>query len=181
MRGFLIFLHVANRQTRCYLVYDYLPWFLRMAPLHPGQSMPTANTPQIERAIHIHAQVHTNWTVRSNGTLIHGPIVSTGQIFIDEKLEQEIMALEPYGSHTEIEQLNNVEDGIYATESSTGAMTLFDTEPLDVVDYKNGVVGYITLSRIRAQARILVREQDCAVQASSCSIDIGQPLIVHQM
>ncbi|EYE90854.1 intradiol ring-cleavage dioxygenase [Aspergillus ruber CBS 135680] len=99
----------------------------------------------IQRAIHIHAQVHTNWTIRSNGTLVHGPIVSTGQIFIDEKLEQEIMALEPYASHTEIERVKNLDDGIYTTESNTGAMTILDTEPLDGVDYMNGVVGYITL------------------------------------
>ncbi|BCR92193.1 uncharacterized protein ACHE_80093S [Aspergillus chevalieri] len=77
--------------------------------------------------------------------LVHGPIVSTGQIFIDEKLEQEIMALEPYANRTEIERLKNVDDGIYATESSTGAMTLLDTEPLDGVDYKNGAVVYTTL------------------------------------
>ncbi|OJJ52459.1 hypothetical protein ASPSYDRAFT_95556 [Aspergillus sydowii CBS 593.65] len=99
----------------------------------------------IQRAIHIHAQVHTNWTVRSNGTLVHGPIVSTGQIFVDEKLGAEIMALEPYASHTEIERVKNEDDGIYTEESSTGAMTILDTEPLDGVDYRNGVVGYITL------------------------------------
>lgn len=74
---------------------------------------------QIQRAIHIHAQVHTNWTIRSNGTLVHGPIVSTGQIFIDEKLEQEIMALEPYASHTEIKRVKNLDDGIYSTESNS--------------------------------------------------------------
>ncbi len=74
---------------------------------------------QIQRAIHIHAQVHTNWTVRSNGTLVHGPIVSTGQIFVDEKLGAEIMALEPYASHTEIGRVKNEDDGIYTEESSS--------------------------------------------------------------
>lgn len=28
---------------------------------------------------------------------------------------------------------------------AAGAMTVLDTEPLDGVDYRNGVVGYITL------------------------------------
>lgn len=28
---------------------------------------------------------------------------------------------------------------------AAGAMTILDTEPLDGVDYRNGVVGYITL------------------------------------
>ncbi|CAI7610001.1 unnamed protein product [Penicillium bialowiezense] len=99
----------------------------------------------VQRAIHIHVQVHTNWSVVSNGTISHGPIVSTGQIFIDEALEDEIMALEPYASHTQIERVPNDVDGIYTTESMTGAMTLLDTEPLDGVDYRNGVIGYITL------------------------------------
>ncbi|KAJ5915195.1 hypothetical protein N7454_011307, partial [Penicillium verhagenii] len=99
----------------------------------------------VQRAIHIHAQVHTNWSVVSNGTITHGPIVSTGQIFIDEALEKEIMAVEPYASHTQIQRVPNYEDGIFTTESMTGAMTILDTEPLDGVDYRNGVIGYITL------------------------------------
>lgn len=53
----------------------------------------------------------------SNGTISHGPIVSTGQIFIDEALEEKIMALEPYASHTQIERVPNDLDGIYTTES----------------------------------------------------------------
>lgn len=127
-------------------------------------------TTQVQRAIHIHVQVHTNWTVQSNGTLLHGSIVSTGQIFADETISQEIMALEPYASHTQIERVKNDADGIYTHESaskyltkdlisslslspklatnfriSAGAMTVMDTEPLDGVDNKNGVFGYITL------------------------------------
>lgn len=65
------------------------------------------------------AQVHTNWTVRFNGTLVNGPIVSTGQIFIDEALERQIMAMEPYASHTEIQRVQNDIDGIFTTESSS--------------------------------------------------------------
>lgn len=74
---------------------------------------------QVERAIHIHAQVHTNWTVESNGTIIRGSTVSTGQIFIGEELEKQIMALEPYASHTEIERVQNDDDGIFLTESDS--------------------------------------------------------------
>ncbi|KAL4931348.1 intradiol ring-cleavage dioxygenase [Aspergillus undulatus] len=99
----------------------------------------------VDRSIHIHVQVHTDWSVTSNGTLSHGPIVSTGQIFADEALERQLMALEPYASHTQIPRTLNDNDGIYTTESMTGAMTLLDTEPLDGVDYRNGVLGYITL------------------------------------
>ncbi|KAJ5661374.1 aromatic compound dioxygenase [Penicillium longicatenatum] len=106
----------------------------------------------IERAIHIHVQVHTNWSVILNGTISHGPIVSTGQIFFAEELEEEIMAMEPYASHTQISRLKNVNDGIYTNESYNkilaGAMTIMDTEPLDGKSYKSGVLGYITLDTI---------------------------------
>ncbi|KAJ3534120.1 hypothetical protein NM208_g7675 [Fusarium decemcellulare] len=102
----------------------------------------------VQRAIHIHVQIHTNWTILSNGTLAHGAIVSTGQIFLDELLSREIMALEPYVNHTEIQRVENADDGIYNQESSTGAMTLLDTEPLDGKDYRNGVFGYITLASL---------------------------------
>lgn len=74
---------------------------------------------QVQRAIHIHVQIHTNWTILSNGTLAHGAIVSTGQIFIDELLSRQLMALEPYVSHTEIERVKNADDGIYNQESAS--------------------------------------------------------------
>ncbi|KAI8682644.1 INTRADIOL-DIOXYGENAS domain-containing protein [Fusarium sp. Ph1] len=107
----------------------------------------------VQRAIHIHVQIHTNWTILSNGTLAHGAIVSTGQIFIDELLSRQLMALEPYVSHTEIERVKNADDGIYNQESATGAMTLLDTEPLDGKDYTKGVFGYITLGVQMSQIR----------------------------
>lgn len=74
---------------------------------------------QVQRAIHIHVQVHTNWSIQSNGTLLHDSIVSTGQIFADERLSEEIMGLEPYSSHTEIERVKNDADGIYTQESTS--------------------------------------------------------------
>lgn len=106
-----------------------------------------------------------------NGTIDHSSIVETGQIFIDEPLSAQIMAMEPYASHTEIERLKNSGDGIYAQQAQctflsrgesaircagdknanetnfflAGAMPFVDTEPLDGVDYANGVLGYITL------------------------------------
>jgi protocatechuate 3,4-dioxygenase beta subunit len=98
----------------------------------------------VERTIHIHAQVHTNWTVRGNGTIISSNIVSTGQIFFDEDLSQQIMALQPYVTHTEINRTVNAVDSIFAAEAG-------DWDPamavvaLDGVDVTKGMVGYITL------------------------------------
>ena len=99
----------------------------------------------IERSIHIHVQVHTNWSVIANGTISHSRVVETGQIFFDEALEAEIMALEPYVNHTQIERLKNSDDTIFYEHAQSGAMVTVDTEPLDGVDYKNGVLGYVTL------------------------------------
>jgi hypothetical protein len=77
--------------------------------------------------------------VVSNGTISHGPIVSTGQIFIDEALEKEIMAIEPYASHTEIERVHNDVDETYSFESiSKSAASLpmeFDKVPMSVSNY----------------------------------------------
>ena len=70
----------------------------------------------VERSIHIHVQVHTDWSVTSNGTISHSRVVETGQIFIDEPLSAQIMALEPYVNHTEIERLPNSDDSIYAEQ-----------------------------------------------------------------
>ncbi|KAF7586584.1 hypothetical protein BBP40_008658, partial [Aspergillus hancockii] len=47
----------------------------------------------VERAIHIHVQVHTNWGVRGNGLIISSNTVSTGQLYFDEALEQKIHEL----------------------------------------------------------------------------------------
>ncbi|KAF2795674.1 protocatechuate 3 [Melanomma pulvis-pyrius CBS 109.77] len=99
----------------------------------------------VERTIHIHVQAHTSWSVRSNGTIVASNIVSTGQIFFDEELSEQIMALEPYASHTQINRTTNDIDSIYAGEVVGGWNPTMQVEALDGVDVKNGMVGYITL------------------------------------
>ncbi|KAL0933332.1 uncharacterized protein CTRU02_212295 [Colletotrichum truncatum] len=99
----------------------------------------------VERTIHIHAQVHTDWSVRSNGTIVASNIVSTGQLFFDEQLSQQIMALEPYVSHTEINRTINAVDTIYADEQAGSWNPLMVVEPLDGEDVTKGMLAYITL------------------------------------
>ncbi|KAI0468322.1 Intradiol ring-cleavage dioxygenase [Xylaria cf. heliscus] len=98
----------------------------------------------VERAIHIHAQVYTDWTLHENGTVSSGNIVSTGQLFFEEALSAQIMALEPYASHTQIERTTNDVDDIFAA-SSNGWNPAFSVVPADGVDVANGMIGYITL------------------------------------
>ncbi|KAJ8131365.1 hypothetical protein O1611_g2262 [Lasiodiplodia mahajangana] len=98
----------------------------------------------VERAIHIHAQVYTDWTLHDNGTVSSGNVVSTGQLFFEEALSAQIMALEPYASHTQIERTTNDVDDIFAA-SSDGWNPAFSIVPADGVDVANGMIGYITL------------------------------------
>lgn len=99
----------------------------------------------VERTIHIHVRSHTDWTVRGNGTVVSSNIVSTGQLFFEEDLSAQIMAMEPYASHTQINRTTNDVDSIYSGETTTGWSPNFVVEPLDGVDVANGMVGYITL------------------------------------
>ncbi|OLN97383.1 hypothetical protein CCHL11_01035 [Colletotrichum chlorophyti] len=99
----------------------------------------------VERTIHIHAQVHTNWSVRSNGTIAASNIVSTGQLFFDEELSQQIMALEPYVSHTEINRTTNAVDSIFAEEQAGNWNPNMVVEPLDGLDVTKGMLAYITI------------------------------------
>ncbi|KAI3400914.1 hypothetical protein diail_1121 [Diaporthe ilicicola] len=67
----------------------------------------------VERTIHMHVQVHTDWAIRSNGTIASSTTVSAGQLFINETLSAQLMALEPYASHTEINRTtNDIDDSI---------------------------------------------------------------------
>ncbi|KAI1358541.1 Intradiol ring-cleavage dioxygenase [Xylaria arbuscula] len=99
----------------------------------------------VERAIHIHAQVYTDWTLHDNGTVSSGNVVSTGQLFFDEDLSAQIMALEPYSTHTQIERTTNDVDDIFSGSSSGGWNPAFSIVPADGVDVANGMIGYITL------------------------------------
>lgn len=99
----------------------------------------------IQRAIHIHAQVHTNWTIGPNGTVTADNTVSTGQLFFEENLQEQIMALWPYSLHTQINRTTNDIDSVWADEATVGFSPLMQVVPLDGEDVTKGMVGYITL------------------------------------
>lgn len=100
----------------------------------------------IERAIHIHAEVHTNWTLRENGTIISDNRVSTGQLYFNESLSQQVMALEPYVSHTEINRTTNAEDTVYPKSLTTGYDPVIDVVAVDPTDISKGLIGYSKLT-----------------------------------
>ncbi|PBK73275.1 protocatechuate 3,4-dioxygenase beta subunit [Armillaria solidipes] len=99
----------------------------------------------VERAIHVHVQVHQDWVLQSNGTVLTDTTSSTGQFFLGEELSQYLMSLEPYSSHTEIERTTNDVDGIYQEEARNGWFPELAVVPMDGEDYANGVIGYITV------------------------------------
>jgi protocatechuate 3,4-dioxygenase beta subunit len=99
----------------------------------------------VERTIHIHAQVHTNWVVGANGTIISDNTISTGQLFFDEDLSAQIMALEPYVSHTQINRTTNDVDSVWPSEDIDGYNPLMQVVALDGEDVTKGMIAYITL------------------------------------
>ncbi|CAG8960184.1 hypothetical protein HYFRA_00010663 [Hymenoscyphus fraxineus] len=99
----------------------------------------------IERTIHIHAQVHTKWAIGANGTIASGNTVSTGQIYFDEDVSKQIMALEPYTQHDTINRTTNVIDPYFGVNFESGFNPVMSVVPLDGKDITKGMVAYITL------------------------------------
>lgn len=99
----------------------------------------------VERVIHIHAQVHTNWVVGQNGTIAADNTISTGQLFFPEDLSEQIIAVEPYTSHMQINRTINSTGCIYAAEQVDGYNKVMSVVPLDGEDVTQGTGAYITL------------------------------------
>ncbi|KAF3025517.1 hypothetical protein E8E14_008668 [Neopestalotiopsis sp. 37M] len=99
----------------------------------------------IQRSIHIHAQVFTDWVLHSNGTIVTGNTNSIGQLYFNESVSETLMALEPYVSHTEINRTTNDVDSVYSEGFSNGYNPVIDIVAADGVDIANGVIGYITI------------------------------------
>lgn len=114
----------------------------------------------VQRAIHIHVQTHTDWVIRSNGTVASSNTISTGQLFINETMSQQLMALEPYASHTAINRTTNDVDDVFAGESANGFDPNLQLVPIDGVDIANGVIAYITLGVDTATQQKMRRDLD---------------------
>ncbi|KAG2414752.1 hypothetical protein HFD88_003944 [Aspergillus terreus] len=99
----------------------------------------------VQRSIHIHVQVYSDWTLRENGTIVTGNKVSTGQLYFEEALEEKIMALEPYASHTAINRTTNAEDSVFPYDTAGGYSPIVDVVPVDGKDVTKGMIGYVTL------------------------------------
>lgn len=99
----------------------------------------------VERAIHIHVQVYHDWVLHSNGTIASGDIVSAGQLYFDEALETQIMALSPYSSHTEIVRTTNAVDSIFSDSFEGGYNPVVSIVAADGENVENGMIGYITI------------------------------------
>ncbi|WYZ37952.1 hypothetical protein EsH8_II_001458 [Colletotrichum jinshuiense] len=102
----------------------------------------------IQRTIHIHAQVFTDWVLHTNGTVKTGNTNSIGQLYFNETVSQEIMSLEPYVGHTEINRTTNDVDSVFSSGLANGYNPVIDIVPLDGSDIKNGMVGYITIGNV---------------------------------
>lgn len=66
-------------------------------------------------------------------------------MYFNEKIEQEIMAIEPYVSHTEINRTTNAKDSVFSESTDGGYSPVISVVPADGLDLKNGMIGYITI------------------------------------
>jgi protocatechuate 3,4-dioxygenase beta subunit len=112
----------------------------------------------VERTIHIHVQVHENYVIRGNGTVASSTTISTGQIFLAEDLSAQLMALDPYASHTQINRTTNDIDSIYIQESANGYNPIISVVPIDGENVANGAIGYITIGVDAGTKRKMKRE-----------------------
>lgn len=87
----------------------------------------------------------TDWVLHTNGTVKTGNTNSIGQLYFNETVSQEIMSLEPYVGHTEINRTTNDVDSVFSSGLANGYNPVIDIVPLDGSDIKNGMVGYITI------------------------------------
>ncbi|RAH51132.1 aromatic compound dioxygenase [Aspergillus brunneoviolaceus CBS 621.78] len=88
--------------------------------------------------------LHTDDTTWLRGmwpTDERGHTVSTGQIYFAEELEREIMALEQYGSHTQINRTTNAEDSIFSQDTTSGYNPVVSVVPADGKEVRNGMIG----------------------------------------
>lgn len=97
------------------------------------------------RSLHVHSQVYTDYTLFPNGTISSGNLVSTGQLYFDEALSAEMMALEPYANHTQTPRVTNDVDQFFPDGLENGWNPVFDVIPEDGVDPKKGMIAYITM------------------------------------
>ncbi|KAH9992392.1 protocatechuate 3,4-dioxygenase beta subunit [Xylariaceae sp. FL0662B] len=112
----------------------------------------------VERTIHIHVQVHENYVIRGNGTIASSNTISTGQLFLAEDISAQLMALEPYASHTQINRTTNSIDSIFQGESKNGWDPTLMVVPMDGENVENGIIGYITIGVDTAAKKKLKRD-----------------------
>lgn len=81
--------------------------------------------------------LRSNYSIEDDGTLLasSGSVHHIGQLFFDETLANEIVALEPYSTTTQSRTLNAA-DSILSTAGTNGNSVIADTELLgdDVSD-----------------------------------------------
>jgi hypothetical protein len=67
-----------------------------------------------------------------------------GQMFFDDTLNDQVMAISPY-SDTSMTRMYNDEDSILAQENSNGYSAFVDASLIDESDVTQGVLGFITI------------------------------------
>ncbi|KAB5595443.1 Dioxygenase [Ceratobasidium theobromae] len=111
--------------TKHMLTVDYyLPWILQVSHfgiMGTALELTELIVSDTGRTIHIHTMIHTSWSKSANGTIVSkaGSLRHIGQLFFQESLNDQVVALSPYTSTRQSRTLN-AQDGIYAQQNSRG-------------------------------------------------------------
>lgn len=64
------------------------------------------------------------------------------------------MAMEPYKSHTQINRTTNADDSVFDQDTEGGYNPVVQVVPVDGVDVRNGMVGYVTVGVDRSAVEV---------------------------
>ncbi|KAL8286217.1 hypothetical protein RQP46_004705 [Phenoliferia psychrophenolica] len=101
------------------------------------------------RATHVHVKVHTKWTPHTNGTFTSGQQVHTGQLFVDDSINEVIDKIHPYTTNPIKDKWGRTRNwadslNIYPESFGNGYQPTFEIEKLGGV-IQQGLIGYITV------------------------------------
>ncbi|KAL1645546.1 hypothetical protein SLS58_003857 [Diplodia intermedia] len=89
--------------------------------------------------------IYTNWTLHGNGTFPSGHVASTGQLYFDERVRRQVMAHEPYRSHTETERVANDDDHHIGKGRVGGCNPVVIVVAANGEDLGNGMIRHIIM------------------------------------
>lgn len=101
------------------------------------------------RATHVHVKVHTKWTPHANGTFTSGNQVHTGQLFVEDSINEVIDKIHPYTTNPIKDKWGRTRNWadslkIFPESHGNGYQPTFEIQKLGGV-IQQGLIGYVTV------------------------------------